>query len=283
MNMSHELRTPLNAVLTATDLISVCDTKEEIEEIQELILNSGKSLLKTIEAIIDFTNSKDGKIELELLPFSLEKVISKAKTSFFYKGTILKLNLNFDFDLQNTPNMLIGDKNKIIEVLNHIFENAAKFTNTSQATLKIDILEKFSKDVLLQFSIIDDGIGIDKENLEKVFDPFFQVDTSTTRKYDGLGIGLSLCRQFVELMGGKIWVESNLGQGSKFFFTIKLERQDTDQPFNLQLTDKNITDKEDLVSNKEHETIKVDIDVVSPIIIKLKKIFSCTVMIKSTC
>jgi signal transduction histidine kinase len=225
MNMSHELRTPLNGVLMAAELILFSDTKKELKELQDIISSSGNSLLKTIEQILDFTRSKNGELELESSFFRLDEALSKIKTSFFHNGTDIKININFDFNDESVPNMFMGDEGRLIEIINHLLENAAKFTITPpEATIKIKVKEQSSEDVLLEFSLTDRGIGISEDSFEKIFEPFSQVDTSSSRQYAGLGIGLTICRQFVELMNGKIGLKSELGKGSTFFFTVRLKR-----------------------------------------------------------
>ncbi|MCP3923479.1 MAG: response regulator [Desulfobacterales bacterium] len=229
MNMNHELRTPLNGVLMAAELISTCETTYELKEVQGIISSSGNSLLNTLERISDFTRSKNGEIELESLPFCLDEALSEINTNFFHKGTKLYLKPKIDIDTGSVPNKYIGDEARIIEILNLLLENAAKFTTSAaEATLNIKAIEKSMEEVLLEFSLTDNGIGIEEADLEKIFEPFFKVDTSLTRKYEGIGIGLSICKQLVELMGGQIRVTSELNEGSVFSFTLKLKQDKKD-------------------------------------------------------
>ena len=227
MNMSHELRTPLNGVVLAAELMADCKTGSEIEEIQEIIKISSSALLQTVEQILEFTKSKNGELELSELPFQLDQTLSKIKTNFFHKGKQQNLKPKFDIDPGCIVSGLIGDEKQLIEILNNLLENAAKFTTAPpKAVLKIETLEKSSEDVLLEFSLSDNGIGISKDNYDKIFEPFSQVESSSNRKYDGVGIGLSICRQLVTLMDGKICVESELGKGSRFYFTSRFKRQE---------------------------------------------------------
>ncbi len=229
MNMNHELRTPLNGVLMAAELISTCETTDELKEVQDIISSSGNSLLNTLERIFDFTRSKNGEFALESLPFCLDEALSKINTNFFHKGTKLYLKPKIDIDTGSVPNKYFGDEARVIEILNLLLENAAKFTtNAAEATLNIKAIEKSMVEVLLEFSLTDNGIGIEEADLEKIFDPFFKVDTSLTRQYEGVGIGLSICKQLVELMGGQIRVASKLNEGSDFSFTLKLKRDKED-------------------------------------------------------
>ncbi|MBF0121396.1 MAG: response regulator [Desulfobacterales bacterium] len=224
MIMSHELRTPLNGILSASEFISSCDTKEEIDEMLEIIKSSSNSLLYSIENILEFTKSKDGTLELIENPFRLNNTLSKIKRHFLHKGVNIELKLSIEMD-KNIPDILVGDSNHILGILNHLMENAAKFTiNEPTAILYVKVNEMSEEYILLQFSIKDNGIGINSENFKKIFEPFWQVDTSSSRKYDGVGIGLSLCKELVNLVRGDIWVESEINKGSTFHFTAHLKK-----------------------------------------------------------
>ncbi len=238
MNMSHELKTPLNGTIAAAELISTVETKPELIKLQSTIKSSGLFLLKIVDQILDFTKSQDGKLELEELPFELDSTLAGIKTEFFYKGGRISLKSSFKIDPESIPNLLTGDQGRLVEILNHLLENAAKFTvNPPEAVIEVIALEKSPEDVLLQFSITDNGIGISEKDFEVIFQPFSQADTSSTRQFDGVGIGLSSCRLLVEMMGGKIQVESELDKGSTFSFTVLIKRQEMDGSFNMGLLD----------------------------------------------
>ncbi|MBF0121394.1 MAG: response regulator [Desulfobacterales bacterium] len=223
MIISHELRTPLNGILTAADFISSCDTKEDLESIEKMIKSSSNSLLKSIENILEFTKSKYSKIELIENPFRFNDILSKIKSNFFHKGENIQLKMAIELD-ENIPDILIGDSERILGILNHLMENSAKFTlNDPTAILSVKVNERFEEYIMLQFSLKDYGIGIEPENFEKVFEPFWQVDASISRHYDGAGIGLSLCKELVNLMRGEIWIESEINKGSTFHFTVNLK------------------------------------------------------------
>ncbi len=262
--MSHELKAPLFGVLTAVELISTDSTIDELKRIKKIISSSGNMLLNTIEHILEFTKLKDEELILKPSSFRLDEALAKIKTCFFYKSSQINIKIDFDLDTENVPNRLIGDEVRLIEVLNHLLENAAKFTtNPSYVTLSINALEKSSDEVLLKFSLIDNGIGISKEYFDKVFKPFYQIDSSNTRQYDGLGIGLAICKQLVNLMNGKIWLESEIGNGSTFFFTLNFQWKDTHEPLNIQLVKK--VQKND-VFNQNEILIEPEIEKISPII-----------------
>ncbi len=231
-NMSHELRTPLNGVLSASEIISDCDSAEKLFEIQNIIKASSQSLLQTVEGILAYAQAKDGELTLEQQPFRLDEALSTIKTTFLHKGSQVNLLLDYNFQSEDLPNALTGDGTRLVEVLNRLLENAAKFTqNTPKAQLTIKALKKSENDAILKFSIKDEGIGISHESFHEIFEPFFQVDTSQTRQFDGVGIGLATCRQMAELMNGTIHVESKPDQGSTFHLTASFIRQDVDIPF----------------------------------------------------
>ncbi len=273
MNMGHELRTPLNGAIAAAELISMVASDEELEELQTIIKNSGYSLLKTIEQILEYTKSKDGDLKLEDLPFRLDKALTKISREFFYKGQNIGIKNTIKITSENIPNKLIGDEDRIIEILDHLLLNAAKFTtNPPESALAIAALETSKDSTVLQFSLTDNGIGIAQENFESIFEPFSQADTSSSREYDGVGVGLSICRQFVEIMGGAISVESEPGSGSTFIFTLHLKRQEPDEAFNFELIKADETAPD---SEAETESLaEPELDKVSPVINNLLKAFS---------
>ncbi|MBF0226670.1 MAG: response regulator [Desulfobacterales bacterium] len=233
MNMSHELRTPLNGIVTAAELAIAYDTEPEIKNIHEIIRSSSLSLLETVVTILDFSKSEDGDLYLQKAPFRLDEALAQLKTNFIHKGNTIYLNLKLDIQSEEIPNALIGDSNRLVEILNHLLNNASKFNeNTPSIILGINVKEKHDDHVTLQFSLHDNGIGITHENYHRIFKPFFQVDTSSTRNYDGTGIGLSICKKLVELMEGQIWVQSIPAQGSKFYFTANFTCQSMNIQFN---------------------------------------------------
>ncbi|MCP4350294.1 MAG: response regulator [Desulfobacterales bacterium] len=271
MNMSHELRTPLNGVLSASELITTSDTAEELEELQNIIQSSSHALLQNVETILDFTRSKDDALELIEQPFQLHEVLSKMKTQFFHKGVYINISLSFENFDHDIPNFIIGDAHRLNEIINYILENVAKFTdNDPNAQLAVKVTEKTETHVKLKFAITDKGIGISQQNLTSVFEPFSQVDTSSTRQYDGVGIGLSVCKQLVALMDGKIWVESESGKGSTFYFTALFKRQANEQPLDIQQLKAKIQ-PETFDSNLSIEALVMDISIVESILKKLNQ------------
>ncbi len=231
-NMSHELRTPLSGILVSTDLALRQELSPKMENIQKNIHHSGRALLGTINTILDFSKSESGKLELTKVPFRLDKVLGKLSETFVQKGAQKKIKITFDIDADEVSNALIGDSDQLVEVFNHLLDNAAKFSSgIPKALIGVKNVEKSVEKTTLEFYVRDNGIGIASEDFEKIFDAFTQVDDSSTRQYDGTGMGLAVSKRLVEQMGGTIRVESKLGEGSTFYFTASFEQQDHEQPF----------------------------------------------------
>ncbi len=228
MNMSHELRTPLNGILAVAELLTSYELEEELDSFIQVIIGSSNSLSDTIDRTLDFSKFHDGNLVLESDPFQLDALLnSKLKTSFYHKGETTDLQLDFEVISEGTPNALVGDPERLKQVINYILENATKFNeNKPTALIGITASEISNTSAQLEFSIKDNGIGIPATEFETIFEPFSQHDTSSTRLYEGVGMGLAVCKQIVELMGGRIWVESEPGAGSTFYFTAVFARQD---------------------------------------------------------
>jgi len=265
MNMSHELRTPLNAVLASTAMITGNESKKDTIE------SSTYRLLETIDQILDFTQSKDGKLKLIQKPFALDNVLKNLRTQFVHKSSKLTLIPEIKVEGDSLPNKIIGDEKKLSSIINLLLENASKFCrNKPKAELIIKLLEKNQRQVSILFSLKDNGIGISKKFHKKIFDPFSQVDTTSTREFDGTGMGLSLSKQLVELMGGKIWVKSESEKGSTFHFTAKFDLQNSEELLDISDIELTFNQKES-ISNEESEKIELDISVVEPNLKKLNQ------------
>ena len=224
-NMSHEIRTPLNGVITATDLLLEKKLSLEVTDFLKIIHSSGYSLLGIINDILDISKIEAGKLDIEAQPFRLDLVMLNLTEMFVQRTVEKKVELLVDIDLK-TPMSLIGDSLRLRQILTNLVGNAIKFTEPNDIILvEIQTLVKNAGDVELRFGIKDAGIGIKAEHIPKLFQIFSQADASTTRKFGGTGLGLSICRQLVKMMGGKIWVESQFGEGSCFYFMIKFARQ----------------------------------------------------------
>ncbi len=222
--ISHEIRTPISSVMGIADLLLETELEEEQQEFVKTIYTSGNSLLKIVNDILDFAKIESGKLELEAQPFYLCNCIQEAICLLSLKAENKKLTLNFN-PSPNLPEMIVGDITRLRQILLNLIGNAIKFTSEGRVEVFVNSHEigktQAGKELYeIQFAVKDTGIGIPQDRLDRLFQSFSQVNSSITRKYGGTGLGLSICRQLTELMGGRIWVESKLGESTTFYFTI---------------------------------------------------------------
>ena len=237
-NMSHELLTPINGIIGSTDLAVGEDLSPKMEKIQKTISRSSRALLRTVNTLLDFSKSEDGKLELAANPFRLDEVLGKLSGTFTQKSVQKQIAISFDISANEVPNALIGDPERLANIFNHLLDNAAKFsTDAPKVTIGVRDIDKSAEKATLGFYVKDNGIGIASGDFEKIFNAFTQVDDSHTRQYDGTGMGLAVSKRLVEGMGGTIRVESDLGKGSTFYFTASFERQDQEHPFKTPSTE----------------------------------------------
>ena len=217
--MSHEFRTPLNAIIGFSELMSTGLagqlTDKQLEYIND-ILTSGQHLLSLVNDILDLSKVEAGKMELEMNEFDVKKVVKTSAALF--KEQAYKQGLHMTVEIAEGLETIIGDERKIKQVLFNLLSNAVKFTPNG-GSIRVEATLPDDKD-FVTFSVSDTGIGISADDQNKLFAPFQQLDTTLTRKHKGTGLGLNLCKKFVELHGGKIWVESGAGKGSNFIFII---------------------------------------------------------------
>jgi len=219
-NMSHEIRTPMNGIIGMTELLSHTRLSDAQRSFVEMIEQSAQSLLRIINDILDFSKIEAGKMDLELAPFNLRQCVSHAAKSLAtraaQKGTELILLLERDI-----PELIMGDEIRLRQILVNLVGNAIKFTQGGQITVRATIADgpPVSKEYRLHFSVSDTGIGIPKEKQSDIFEAFSQADRSTTRQFGGTGLGLNISSQLIELMSGRIWLESEVGKGTTFHFT----------------------------------------------------------------
>jgi two-component system, sensor histidine kinase and response regulator len=218
--MSHEIRTPMNGVIGMASLLAETSLSGEQREYTDTIRNSGESLLTVINDILDFSKIESGKMELENIDFELRSCIEEVLDVFGSKATQVGLDLVYQLD-HDVPTQIIGDRFRLRQVLINLVSNAIKFTQHGEIFVGVHLLESRSGECTLGFEVRDTGIGIPEDKIERLFKAFTQVDSSTTRKYGGTGLGLVISEKLVRLMGGSVKVESYDGKGTTFFFTIK--------------------------------------------------------------
>jgi PAS domain S-box-containing protein len=217
-NMSHEIRTPMNAIIGMAHLAMKTDLTAKQYDYLKKVDISAKSLLGIINDILDFSKIEAGKMDMESVDFQLEDTLDNISTLVGIKTQEKGLELLFKTD-PSVPTALVGDPMRLGQILINLSNNAVKFTDTGEIVVSSELIKKDGAQVTLKFSVRDTGIGMTEEQAAKLFQPFAQAESSTTRKYGGTGLGLTISKRLAEMMGGEIWVESQPVQGSNFSFT----------------------------------------------------------------
>ena len=223
-NMSHEIRTPMNAIIGMAHLALKTELTPRQKDYIEKVHNAARSLLGIINDILDFSKVEAGKLELEQTRFILEDVVSNSLSLLRQRAHEKEIELLFDITdplLLGDRGALLGDALRLGQILTNLLSNSVKFTHHGYVKLTVSAEERGDDDLILRFCMRDTGIGMTPEQVANLFQEFSQADGSTTRKYGGTGLGLTISKKFVELMGGRIWVESSPGEGSNFIFTAR--------------------------------------------------------------
>ena len=227
-NMAHEIRTPISGIIGFAKMLSDTKLNEEQKEHLEIIYNSSVSLLSIINSILDFSKLHSNKIELEIIPINLIEAVEDVYNLLKFSANKKSINFNLSIDKEIEPNVYF-DSTRLKQVITNLVSNAIKFTDENgDVDIRMELINASKEFQKVRISVIDNGIGIDGKNIEKIFSAFAQERSSTTRKYGGTGLGLSISKELVNIFGSKLQVESELNRGSRFYFDLLVKNSDID-------------------------------------------------------